>query len=107
MTPMNELSPEEALIECGRIARDLATTSGVSYREAFETLRDSLRLVEKARADGAAEVWTRYARQYENAAKMPRWDEDKVVTANSWQAGRCGNCGEALPRVAAAGEEEG
>jgi radical SAM protein with 4Fe4S-binding SPASM domain len=58
--PMAELSADDAIAELARIARDLAQTSGVSYREAFETLRDSLLLIRKARADGAAEERERW-----------------------------------------------
>lgn len=54
-------------------------------------------LAVQARADGAAEVWSRYARQYEHAEKMPRWDKDKAVVENGWAGDRCGNCGEKLP----------
>lgn len=53
-------------------------------------------LVAQARAAGAAEVWAQYARQYEHAEKMPRWDHDKAVLANGWAPGRCGNCGEPI-----------
>ena len=77
----------------------LAIARAVNDREPDDGAYDLAQAVLAAvandlRAEGAAEVWSRYARQYEQSEKMPRWDQDKAVLANGWVSGRCGNCGE-------------
>lgn len=70
-----------------------------SGEDAMAEIRGMLAaLVAAAEERGAARIWSEYAREYESGAKMPRWDEDPAVAANGWRPGRCGNCGEALPR---------
>lgn len=38
---------------------------------------------------------------------IPRWDQDKVVLANGWAVGRCGNCGADLTDRERAARQDG
>lgn len=61
---------EETLIKLAATARDLATTSAVSFREAYSTLVEALALVDQARAEGAAEERERNTYRNEDGEEL-------------------------------------